>query len=112
MEEIAIPIVQTDIQDEDGIGMWANLGDMMAERLAADQLNPSYQVEQAGNASLVQQAVPGPTGPNPSVDQYPGDYKFKVKFHRLSDNIKNKSWDVSCSYFIFYLAFSLPILRF
>ena len=23
MEEIAIPIVQTDIQDEDGIGMWA-----------------------------------------------------------------------------------------
>ena len=100
VEEFTLP-VQTAIQDGDGAGMvstWANLdnlGDMMAERLVADQLNNSYQIESVGQPNVSQQAVPGPTGPNPSVDPYPGDYGFKVKFHRLSDNIKNKSWDVS-----------------
>ena len=74
--------------------LW-NLGDMMAERLVADQLTHSYQIDSAAHSNSTQQAVPGPTGPNPSIDPYPGDYHFKVEFHRLSDNIKNKSWDVS-----------------
>ena len=82
--------------------LW-NLGDMMAERLVADQLTHSYQIESAAHPNSTQQAVPGPTGPNPSIDPYPGDYHFKVEFHRLSDNIKNKSWDVSYLCFLYYL---------
>ena len=39
--------------------------------------------------------VPLPTGANPATVSYPGDHNFSVKFHRLSDNVKNKSWDVS-----------------
>ena len=104
-----IPMVQTGIQEGDNgamVSSWADLGsadivvnaDQMAEKLEADQLNYSYQLEQYAPPSVLQQARPGPTGPNPSVDPYPGDYGFVVKFHRLSDNIKNKSWDVSFSF--------------
>ena len=39
--------------------------------------------------------VPLPTGANPATVSYPGEHNFSVKFHRLSDNVKNKSWDVS-----------------
>ena len=86
--------------------LW-NLGDMMAERLVADQLTHSYQIESAAHSNSTQQAVPGPTGPNPSIDPYPGDYHFKVEFHRLSDNIKNKSWDVSYLFLLHRLIDSL-----
>ena len=82
--------------------LWT-LGDMMTERLVADQLNHSYQIESVAHSNSTQQAVPGPTGANPSIDPYPGDYHFKVEFHRLSDNIKNKSWDVSYLFALHYL---------
>ena len=103
VEEISLPIVQTGPQDIDSSGIdstWTNLGDIMTERLEADQFNHSYQIESITQTNLTQQAVPGPTGPNPSLDTYPGDYRFQVKFHRLSDNIKNKSWDVSYLFFL------------
>ena len=87
--------------------LW-NLGDIMAERLVADQLTHSYQIESAAHSNSTQQAVPGPTGPNPSIDPYPGDYHFKVEFHRLSDNIKNKSWDVSYLFLLHRLISTLP----
>ena len=110
VEEISLPIVQTAPQDIDVSGIdstWANLGDIMTERLEADQFNHSYQIESLAQANLTQQTVPGPTGPNPSLDTYPGDYRFQVKFHRLSDNIKNKSWDVSYLFLFYYLISSL-----
>ena len=74
--------------------MISSWGDLMQENLVRDQLGTGYQTEQLPTTNAAQQ-VPRPTGPNPSMDSYPGDYGFIVKFHRLSDNIKNKSWDVS-----------------
>ena len=74
--------------------MVSSWGNLMVEKLVTDQLGNNYQIDQTVNANLGQQ-IPGPTGANPSMDSYPGDYGFVVKFHRLSDNIKNKSWDVS-----------------
>ena len=74
--------------------MVSSWGDLMVEKLEIGQLGNNYQIDQTANVNSVQQ-IPGPTGANPSMDSYPGDYGFVVKFHRLSDNIKNKSWDVS-----------------
>ena len=74
-------------------------------KLAAEQLNYSYQLEQVAPPSVIQQVAQGPTGSNPSTETYPGEYGFAVKFHRLSDNIKNKSWDVSFSLHHYLLHF-------
>lgn len=105
LEEYTNPMVQTGIQEGDNgamVSSWADLGsadvaEQMAEKLEAEQLNYSYQLEQVAPQSMIQQVAPGSTatGSNPSIDTYPGKYGFAVKFHRLSDNIKNKSWDVS-----------------
>ena len=76
------------------VSSWGNLGNMMAEKLSEDQLNAGYQFDQIPATPNIQ-PVPRPTGANPSTVSYLGNYGFIVKFHRLSDNIKNKSWDVS-----------------
>ena len=36
-----------------------------------------------------------PTGANPADKIWPGDHGFKMNFMKLSQNARNKSWDVS-----------------
>lgn len=74
--------------------MVSSWGNLLEAKLVEDQLSGECQIDQLPATNIIQQ-VPGPTGPNPATVSYPGDYGFIVKFHRLSDNIKNKSWDVS-----------------
>ena len=75
--------------------MVSSWGNLMTERLVGEQLHTVDQIDQLPTPNNVIQQVPGPTGANPATVSYPGDYGFIVKFNRLSDNIKNKSWDVS-----------------
>ena len=90
-----IELIQGSVPEGDNNTMISSWGNLMQEKLLGDQLGVGYQSDlQLSTANIVQQ-VPGPTGANPSMDSYPGEYGFTVIFHRLSDNIKNKSWDVS-----------------
>ena len=86
-------LAQAGMTDGDNT-MVSSWGNLMVEKLVTDQLGNSYQIDETVNVNAGQQ-IPGPTGANPSMDSYLGDYGFVVKMHRLSDNIKNKSWDVS-----------------
>ena len=90
-----IELIQGSVPEGDNNTMISSWGNLMQEKLLGDQLGVGYQSDQQLSTSNIVQQVPGPTGANPSMDSYPGEYGFTVIFHRLSDNIKNKSWDVS-----------------
>ena len=90
-----IELIQGSVPEGDNNTMISSWGNLMQEKLLGDQLGVGYQSDQQLSTANIVQQVPGPTGANPSMDSYPGEYGFTVIFHRLSDNIKNKSWDVS-----------------
>ena len=104
-----IELIQGSVPEGDNNTMISSWGNLMQEKLLGDQLGVGYQSDQQLSTANIVQQVPGPTGANPSMDSYPGEYGFTVIFHRLSDNIKNKSWDVS-NMLRLYLDYSIVVM--